>query len=169
MKSILQTTAIAAMLAMSASVFQAAHAADTGPATAQPTVSDRMSTAREAIKANKWQSAIAELRLAVRDEPKNADAHNLLGYSYRKQAKPDLPKSFEHYNIALKLDPMHKGTHHYIGVAYLMDKKPVEADKHLALLEKACGNRTCPEYQDLAKTIATYKTTGSADTSFATY
>ncbi len=159
----------AVFLALSSTVFQAAHAADAGPSTTQPTASERMSSARDAIKANKWQSAIAELRLAVRDEPKNADAHNLLGYSYRKQAKPDLSKSFEHYNIALKIDPMHKGTHHYIGVAYLMDKKPAEADKHLALLEKACGNRTCPEYQDLAKTIATYKTTGSADTSFATY
>lgn len=164
-----QNAAIAALLSISAGVFQSAHAADTGPATEQPTASDRMSTARDAIKVNKWPSAIAELRLAVRDEPKNADAHNLLGYSYRKQAKPDLPKSFEHYNIALKIDPMHKGTHHYIGVAYLMDKKPADADKHLALLEKACGNRSCPEYQDLAKTIATYKTTGSADTSFATY
>ncbi len=165
----MQMAMMGAFLTLSSTLFQAAYAADPGPSTLQPTASERMSSARDAIKANKWQSAIAELRLAVRDEPKNADAHNLLGYSYRKQAKPDLPKSFEHYNIALKIDPMHKGTHHYIGVAYLMDKKPAEADKHLALLEKACSNRTCPEYQDLAKTIATYKTTGSADTSFATY
>ena len=169
MKSSIQTSVVAAFLAVSALTFQHAQAADTGPATTQPTASDRMSTARDAIKANQWSQAIAELRLAVRDEPKNADAHNLLGYSYRKQAKPDLPKSFEHYNIALKLDPMHKGTHHYIGVAYLMDKKPAEADKHLTLLEKACGNRTCAEYQDLAKTITQYKANGSTNTDFATY
>ena len=169
MKFIICTTAMAALLNLSSVTFQAAQAADSAPMAAQPTVGDRISTARDAIKANQWTKAIAELKLAVRDEPKNADAQNLLGYSYRKQAKPDLPKSFEHYNLALKIDPMHKGTHHYIGVAYLMDKKPAEADKHLALLEKACGNRTCPEYQDLAKTIAQYKGNGSANSDFATY
>ena len=169
MKSTIRTSAAAALLVLSTVAFQAARAADSAPAIAQPTASERMSTAREFIKANQWTKAITELKLAVRDEPKNADAQNLLGYSYRKQAKPDLPKSFEHYNLALKLDPMHKNTHHYIGVAYLMDKKPAEADKHLALLEKACGNRTCAEYLDLAKTIAAFKATGSTDTSFATY
>ncbi|NJM43102.1 MAG: tetratricopeptide repeat protein [Brachymonas sp.] len=133
-----------------------AVAADT-PSTAQPTVSERMQNARDAIKANKWQPAIAELRIAVRDEPKNADAHNLLAYSYRKQAKPDLSKAFEHYKIALQLDPKHKGAHEYIGEAYLMDKKPDEAEKHLAELEKICGNKTCEEYADLAKAIAQFK------------
>jgi Flp pilus assembly protein TadD len=156
MKSSIQTTAIAAFLAISAIAFQAAHAADT-PSPAQPTASERMSNARDAIKANKWQAAIAELRIAVRDEPKNADAHNLLAYSYRKQAKPDLSKAFEHYNAALKLDPKHKGAHEYIGEAYLMDKKPAEAEKHLALLEQICGNKTCEEYADLAGSIAKYK------------
>ncbi len=157
MTSIFQTSVIAAVLAISAAAFQAAHAADTGPSVAQPTASERMSNARDSIKANKWQPAIAELRLAVREEPKNADAHNLLAYSYRKQAKPDLAKAFEHYKIALQLDPKHKGAHEYIGEAYLMDKKPAEAEKHLTLLEQICGNKTCEEYADLAKAIAQYK------------
>ncbi len=169
MRSNIQNTVLTALIAISATAFQCAHAADAGPATDQPSASDRMSSARNAIKASKWTNAIAHLRLAVREEPKNADAHNLLGYSYRKQAKPDLPKSFEHYNLALKIDPMHKGTHHYIGVAYLMDNKPAEADKHLALLEKSCGNRTCPEYLDLAKTIGQYKANGGSNSEFAVY
>ncbi len=156
MKLTIQTAAIGALLAISATAFQVAHAADT-PSAPAPTVSERMSNARDSIKANKWQPAIAELRIAVREEPKNADAHNLLAYSYRKQAKPDLAKAFEHYKIALQLDPKHLGAHEYIGEAYLMDKKPAEAEKHLALLEKACGNKTCEEYQDLAKAIAQYK------------
>lgn len=147
---------IAALLALSTSAFNLAHAADT-PSTPAPTVSERMGNARDSIKANKWQPAIAELRIAVREEPKNADAHNLLAYSYRKQAKPDLAKAFEHYKIALQLDPKHKGAHEYIGEAYLMDKKPAEAEKHLAELEKICGNKTCEEYADLAKAIAQYK------------
>ena len=62
-----------------------------------------------------------------------------------------------HLLETLKLDPRHKGAHEYIGEAYLMDKKPAEAEKHLAELEKICGNKSCEEYADLAKAIADYK------------
>ena len=48
---------------------------------------------------------MSELNTAAREEPRNADVHNLLGYSYRKRATPDLAKAFEHYGTALKLDP----------------------------------------------------------------
>ncbi|NDD14434.1 MAG: hypothetical protein EB072_17765, partial [Betaproteobacteria bacterium] len=87
----------------------------------------------------------------------NADAHNLLAYTYRKQEKPNLPKAFEHYKIALKLNPSHKGAHEYIGEAYVMDRKPELAEKHLAELERICGNKTCEEYVDLAQSIAAFR------------
>ena len=137
-----------------------AYAADTpgsNPSIPAVTVQQRLATARKAIDAKDWSRAMNELNAAVREEPRNADVHNLLGYSYRKRATPDLPKAFEHYGTALKLDPRHKGAHEYIGEAYLMDKKPAEAEKHLAELEKICGNKTCEEYADLAKAIAEYK------------
>lgn len=148
-------------LALALCVVGAAHAADTGTdnasAAATPTVAQRLSDARAAIKSNKWQAAQTELKGAVKADPKSADANNLLAYTYRKQASPDLPKAFEYYNIALKLNPKHLGAHEYIGEAYLMDKKPAEAEKHLAELEKICGNKTCEEYEDLAKAIADYR------------
>ncbi len=118
---------------------------------------DRMGAAREAIRLKDWKKSVAELTLAIKDRPGNADAHNLLAYSYRKQATPDLPKAFEHYNIALKLNPNHKGANEYIGEAYLMDKKPAKAEEHLARLKTICGNTSCEEYRDLAKSIADYK------------
>lgn len=137
-----------------------AHAADT-PATSvaieAPSSQERMTIARKAIDAKEWNRAITELNAVVRAEPRNADAHNLLGYSYRKRNPPDLAKAFDHYKTALRLDPKHKGAHEYIGEAYLMDKNPTEAEKHLAQLEAICGNRTCEEYADLAKAIADYK------------
>lgn len=133
-----------------------ARANDT-PSTPEPTVAERLDTAREAIKARKWSEAVAELKVAAREAPRNADVHNLLGYSYRLQAQPDLARAFEHYGIALKLNPRHTGAHEYIGEAYLMDKKPAEAEKHLAELEKICGNKTCEAYVDLAKAIAGYR------------
>ncbi len=145
----------AAVLGISAAI--SVYAADTGPTTAAPTASERISIARDAIKAKNWKQALAELKLAARDEPRNADVHNLLGYSYRKQAQPDLPQAFVHYKRALELNPAHKGAHEYIGEAYLMDKKPEEAEKHLATLEKLCGNKTCEEYADLSKALAEYR------------
>ena len=138
-----------------------AHAADTPgsnpSAPPPPTVAERMTEARKAIQAQDWRRALSELNAAARVEPRNADVHNLLGYSYRKQATPDITKAFEHYYIALRLDPKHKGAHEYIGQAYLMEKRPEEAQKHLTQLEAICGNKTCEEYADLAKAIAAYK------------
>lgn len=133
------------------------QAADTGPVVTPPTASERIDIARQAIRNKEWRKALAELNRAVRDEPRNADIHNLLGYSYRKQASPNLPKAFEHYRKAIDIDPRHKGAHEYIGEAYLMDKKPQEAEKHLATLQQICGNTSCEEYVDLAKAIADYK------------
>ena len=138
----------------------AVHAADTVFTPEPPAAtakSDRMAAARDAIKAKDWKKSVSELTQAVKDQPGNADAHNLLAYSYRKQATPDLPKAFEHYNAALKINPNHKGANEYVGEAYLMDKKPAKAEEHLARLKTICGNTSCEEYQDLAKSIADYK------------
>jgi Flp pilus assembly protein TadD len=150
----------ALLLAAVLATLSAAQAADTpgsNPSVAAPTVADRLANARKAIAAKDWSVAQRELNLAVRDDPRNADVHNLLGYSWRKRGSPDVTKAFEHYYTALKLDPRHKGAHEYIGEAYLMEKRPVEAEKHLAELEKICGNKTCEEYQELAKSIADFK------------
>ena len=136
-----------------------ARAADTTPdptPAAAPKV-DRMASGRAAIKSSDWKKAISELSAAVKEQPGNADAHNLLAFSFRKQATPDLPKAFEHYNTALKLNPNHKGAHEYIGEAYLMDGKPAKAEEHLARLKTICGGSACEEYDDLAKSLAAYK------------
>ena len=147
---------LAALLAATLST-QAADTPGSNPSVPAPTVADRLANARKAIAVKDWTVAMRELNVAVRDEPRNADVHNLLGYSWRKRSNPDITKAFEHYYTALKLDPRHKGAHEYIGEAYLMEKKPAEAEKHLAELEKICGNKTCEEYQDLAKSIADFK------------
>lgn len=131
--------------------------ADGEPTQTEPSAVQRLAGASSAIQAKNWPAAIAELKAVVKQDPRNPDAHNLLAYSFRKQAKPDLPMAFEHYRTALKLNPDHKGAHEYIGEAYLMDKKPAEAEKHLAALERICGNKACEEYLDLATAIAKYE------------
>ena len=146
---------ISATLICAAAPGAALAAADVS--SSPPSVAERLVTAKKAIDNKEWRTAKAELDAAVRDEPRNADVHNLLGYSYRKATQPNLAKAFEHYNTALKLDPRHKGAHEYIGEAFLMDNKPEMAEKHLSELEKICGNKTCEEYTDLAKSLALYK------------
>ena len=154
-------------LAVSSLVPLASHAADTMPtslpepiaatATATATKLDRLAAAREAINAKDWPKSIALLSAQAKEKPGHADTYNLLAYSLRKQAKPDLPQAFDYYRMALKADPKHKGANEYIGEAYLMDKKPGKAEEHLAALKAICGSASCVEYQELAKSIAAYK------------
>jgi Tfp pilus assembly protein PilF len=135
----------------------AALAVDTPSEPARsPTVAERLASARKALDASNYDVAMRELNVAVKEDPRNADVHNLLGYTWRKRPQPDLVKAIGHYQTALKINPQHRGVHEYIGEAYLMDRKPAEAEKHLAALEQICG-KNCEQYQDLAKSIATYK------------
>ena len=127
------------------------------PSAPSPTIEERLRNAREAIRAKDWTNALAELQDAAREEPRNADVFNLLGYSYRKRGKPDLAKAFEHYQMALRLDPGHRGAHEYIGEAYLLDGRLAEAETHLVALEKLCGNKTCEEYADLERAVSDYR------------
>lgn len=126
----------------------------------EPSVSERIANAHKAISGKDYKRAMFELNAALKEEPKNPEVHNLLGYTYRVRPERDLPKSFQHYETALKLNPDHKATLEYLGEAYLMDKRPAEAEKQLVRLEQVCGNKTCPEYQELFKAIADYKGKG---------
>lgn len=130
-----------------------AHAADSTPAPAytEPVLSAfelSMVKGRAAVKNKNYPQAVTAFADAVKQEPRNADAHTMLAYSYRVQATPNLPKSFEHYDIALKINPLHKGANEYVGQAHVMDKNLSKAREHLAALEKICGKQ-CPEYKNL--------------------
>ena len=112
--------------------------------------------ARKAIEAKDFKAAVGHLAKAVQEEPKNADAHNMLGYSYRKVGTLD--KSMEHYQTALKLDSNHRSAHEYLGELYLDMNQLDNAEKQLASLKKACPFLgKCEEFDDLKKAIDSYK------------
>ena len=92
--------------------------------------------ARKAIEAKDFKTAVGHLTKAVQEEPKNADAHSMLGYSYRKVGTFD--KSMEHYQTALKIDSSHRSAQEYLGELYLDMNQPENAEKQLATLKKAC-------------------------------
>lgn len=120
-----------------------------------PSAAADLDKARALIAKQDWKAAIDVLQRAARIAPKNADVHNLLGYSYRNAGRLD--DALREYTIALDLDPDHRGAHEYIGVAYLSAKQPEKAKEHLAKLERLCGGTSCEEYRDLAQAIAAYK------------
>ena len=80
-------------------------------------------------------------------------------YTYRKRPSPDITKAFEHYYIALRIDPKHKGAHEYIGEAFLALGDLPKAKEHLAILNKLCFF-PCEEYSDLKKAVQAYEASG---------
>jgi Flp pilus assembly protein TadD len=111
---------------------------------------------RKAIEAKDFKAAVGHLTKAVQEEPISADAHSMLGYSYRKVGTFD--KSMEHYQTALKLDSNHRSAHEYLGELYLDMNQPENAEKQLASLKKACPFfGKCDEFEDLKKAIDAYK------------
>ena len=149
--------------ALALTLLPAAAWADDTPSNMAPAsgvstaAADPLRAARDAIAAQQWPKAIEQLQAQLPKMNRNADLHNLLGFAYRKQATPQLDKSFEHYRLALEIDPGHRGAHEYIGEAYLMRKQPDKAREHLASLQRLCGGTACEEYQDLAKALAAYR------------
>ena len=108
---------------------------------------------KHAIVAKDWTLAAKSFARVVAEQPNNADAHNLLGYSLRWLNRYD--EAFAAYDKALALDPNHKGALEYSGVAYLKTNQKAKAEANLARLQAICA--TCEETTDLARAIAEYK------------
>jgi Flp pilus assembly protein TadD len=120
------------------------------------TESANIAAGRKAIDAKDYKAAVGYLTKAVQEEPNNADAQNMLGYSYRKLGTFD--KSMEHYQKALKIDASHRSAHEYLGELYLDLNQPDNAEKQLSALKKACPFfGKCEEYEELKEAIEKYK------------
>ena len=88
-----------------------------------PEENPNITAGRKAIEAKDYKTAIGYLTKAVQEVPKDADAHTMLAYSYRKTSIFD--KSMEHYQTALKLDSKHRSAHEYLGELYLDMNQPI--------------------------------------------
>ena len=129
-----------------------ANAADSSPP-----VNDRLAAARAYIAAKQWDSALGELKRV--DDRESADWNNLMGYSLRKAAAPDLDASEAHYNAALRINPAHQGALEYSGELYLLKNQLALAEQQLARLDKIC-TLPCAEYSNLKKAVERYKVSG---------
>lgn len=110
----------------------------------------------KAVKAKDWSRARALLQKVVQAEPRNADAWNYLGYSYRHLKQFD--QSLAAYQKALAVNPDHRGANEYVGELYLQMGDPEKARERLEKLRALCPSG-CSEYDDLVKAIKTYEST----------
>jgi len=114
--------------------------------------------ALQLVEGGRYADAIPLLQTYASRAPKDADAQNWLGYSYRKSG--NLDAAFKHYGRALELDPKHRGAHEYVGEAYLQAGNLPKAEEHLKALDKLCW-LPCEQHGDLKKAIAAYKANGN--------
>jgi len=131
-----------------------ANMGDTGGASSTDA---NLSAGVRAIETGDWEGAITALKKAVAANPGSADAYNWLGYAHRKLGR--YPESFSAYHEALRLNPMHKAAHEYIGEAYLQTDQPAKAEAHLAELKRLCTPIPCEQYKDLKRAIEAYRKT----------
>lgn len=138
-----------------------AQAADTTPEPPPPPrysapAAAPLAAAQGHIKAARWGAAIDELKRLNLE--RDADWNNLMGYSLRKQATPDLDGAQRHYDAALRLNPNHLGALEYVGELALMKKDLPAAEAYLARLQRACGiANPCEPLETLKKAVAAYK------------
>lgn len=124
------------------------------PAALAPPEDPNYVAGKQAAEAGNWQAALDAFNKVVAKDPRNANAHNYLGYTYRKSGQFDL--AFKHYEEALRLNPRHRGAHEYLGEAYLMVNNLPKAEEQLKELDGLCFFG-CEEYRELKKAVAEYK------------
>lgn len=112
--------------------------------------------AQKLADSGKYSKAVTELKKVVKANKKNADAWNLLGFSYRKMGKFDL--AWDAYDHALTLNPNHLGANEYIGELYLQQGNIEKAKVQLSKLQALCP-AGCKELAELTKQVQ--KATGS--------
>jgi Flp pilus assembly protein TadD len=138
-------------------------AADDPPAApparaAAPASTDPLGAARAHITAKRWRDAITELRRV--NATSDANWNNLMGYSLRKQATPDLDGAQRHYDAALRIDPRHKGALEYAGELALMKGDAATARQRMATLQQVCP-QGCEELADLQRAVQRFEANGN--------
>jgi cytochrome c-type biogenesis protein CcmH/NrfG len=145
---------VATLILCSGAAIAAGGGGDGGDAAQVVSADPEFNQGVAAVEAKNWPQVIARMGSVVARDPKNADAWNYMGYAYRQMGEMD--KSFKNYEMALQLNPKHRGAHEYLGEAFLMVGKLAQAEEQLKALDKLCF-LPCEEYSDLKEHIAKYK------------
>lgn len=105
--------------------------------------------AKASIDAGNYIAALPILLRLTVDEPQNADAWNLLGFTQRKLGEFDAAGAA--YDTALTLNPAHLGALEYQGEMFIETGQMAAAVANLAKLKGLCAD--CEQAEDLAAAI----------------
>jgi Flp pilus assembly protein TadD len=131
-----------------------------GPASPPPpTKSSAYIEGQRAVNAKDYAKAVPLLEKAIGDNPKDADANNLLGYSYRKLGQQKA--AFMYYQRALAIEPNNRGANEYLGELYVEMHDLPKAEAQLTKITQLCGT-SCEEYHDLKAAIDKERAAGPA-------
>ena len=108
----------------------------------------------QALSREDWTGAISMLAPVALRDARNADIQNYLGYAHYRLRRLDA--AFEHYRLALTLNPRQRSAHEHLGKAYLMVGNFAKAQEHLAALERICLV-PCEQYDSLRNAIDKYR------------
>jgi tetratricopeptide (TPR) repeat protein len=114
----------------------------------------RLAPFQQLIEEEKYQAAIDQLQVALKDDPDDADLLNLTAYSQRKLQRFD--EALINYQKALQIEPDHRGANEYLGELYLQMGQLDKALERLRVLDKECFFG-CEEYDELKQAIETYR------------
>ena len=116
-----------------------------------------------------WQGVIDHMTREIAQRPWHDDAHNLMGFAYRKLG--DYDRALQAYDRALELNPHHRGALEYLGEAYLELDRPELAKGMLDRLATECQRIAaggadadgdwqsgCEEWQELNEAYQAYVT-----------
>ena len=133
------------------------------PAAADDPYADGVS----AFEQEDWQGVLEHMRQALELRPWQDNAHNLMGFAYRKLG--DYPAALDAYDKALTLNPHNRGALEYLGEAYLELDRPDDAKATLDRLADACRLLAhgavdplvkCEEFQELSEAYEAYVAQG---------
>lgn len=114
---------------------------------------------QRAVNAKDYAKAVPLLERAITENPQDADANNLLGYSYRKLGNQKAALTY--YQRALQIEPNNRGANEYLGELYVEMHDLPKADAQLVKVTQICGTG-CEEYRDLKAAIDKARTAGPA-------
>jgi tetratricopeptide (TPR) repeat protein len=131
----------------------------------QPPSDDHYAKGKAAFEQEDWQAVIDHMTRAIEERPWHDDAHNLMGFAYRKLG--DYDRALVAYDRALALNPHHRGALEYLGEAYLELDRPELAKGLLDRLASECQRiavaaternwqSDCEEWQDLNEAYEAY-------------
>jgi len=134
-----------------------AMGSDSSPKT--PTASENFENGKKAVYAAKYDRAIRLMNKVVAEQPKNSDAHNYIGFAYRKMGK--LHEAAASYQKVFAIDANHKGALEYQGELFLKQNNLASAQANLAKLTGLCPSG-CKEQAELKRAIADYQAANPA-------